>query len=179
MSKERFSLKPFPSASPVPDISITGDISRLSNKLAISYQLSGPMTEIMIPALTHMPVRENELFKDTCFEFFLKPVNLGQYWEFNLSPSGHWNVYHFQSYRKGMREEPVFKMLPLRIKNRVGALELALELNLDIIVPAEQSLKTAVSAVIRLIDGRLFYWALTHAGPAPDFHRAESFMIEL
>src|SRR4030042_7193941 len=48
-----------------------------------------------------------------------------RYWEFNLSPAGHWNVYRFASYRKEMREEPAFASLPFRVRTEPEALRLS------------------------------------------------------
>ena len=58
-------------------------------------------------------------------------------------------------------------------------LVLALELDLDRIVPADQALEVAISAVIQHGDGEATYWALTHRGPQADFHRRDSFVIQL
>ncbi len=126
-----------------------------------------------------MPTRRSRLWEETCFEFFLGVMNSDQYWEFNLSPAGHWNVYRFTSYREGMKEELAFASLPFSIQNQPDALRLALELELGRIVPADQPVKVAISAVIRSIDGKMLYWALIHPGPKPDFHRRDSFIVEL
>jgi hypothetical protein len=47
------------------------------------------------------------------------------------------------------------------------------------IVPSEQKLEAAISAVIKLRNGKVTFWALTHPGPEADFHRRDSFIIEL
>jgi hypothetical protein len=47
------------------------------------------------------------------------------------------------------------------------------------IIPAEQALEVAISAVIKLRSGNVTCWALTHPGPEADFHRRDSFIIEL
>ena len=36
-----------------------------------------------------------------------------------------------------------------------------------------------IAAVIKLAGGGLTYWALTHPGPQADFHRRDSFLVEL
>lgn len=174
-----FSLEPFPSADPLPYLKITGNIIRSSGTLAISYELSGPLVEIVIPAPADMPSRKNALWEETCFEFFLSVNNSDEYREFNLSPSGHWNVFRFESYRKGMQEEPAFSSLPFSVQRQPDSLQLSLELDIDKIITADQILKVAVSAVIKHINGRITCWALTHPGPQADFHRRDSFIIEL
>ena len=62
-----------------------------------------------------MPARRDRLWEETCFEFFLAVKNSPRYWEFNLSPAGHWNVYRFADYRQGMQEEPAFASLPFSV----------------------------------------------------------------
>ena len=179
MKSLNFSLRPFPSGGLQPHLEITGDIRRSSNKLSISYTLSGPLAELMIPALEDIRLRKNGLWEETCFEFFLAPVNSDQYWEFNLSPTGHWNVYRFTSCRQGMQEETAFTALPFSVLLYSDSLKLSLEVELEKIVPADQALKIGISAVIKTINGRMTFWALTHPGPQPDFHRRDSFIIDL
>jgi len=182
MNSRRFSLKPFPSAGLMPDLEITGSIERHSNALSISYELSGHMEELKLPASADACVRKNGLWEETCFEFFLGVKDYERYWEFNLSPSGHWNVYRFKSYRLGMREEPAFTSLPFSVQLNSNSLLLYLGLELDNIIPPQQAqevLQVAVSAVVKTIYGKTTYWALAHPGPRADFHRRDGFIIEL
>ena len=179
MNSQSFSLQPFHPDGTLPDVKITGNISRYSDTIAIDYELLGPLSKLLIPSPADMPARKNSLWEETCFEFFLGVRDSDQYWEFNLSPAGHWNVYRFKAYRKEMQEERIIATLPYSIHTRSDALLINLELNLDRIVPAEQPLNAAISAVIKGIDGKVTYWALTHSRPEADFHRRDSFIIEL
>lgn len=179
MNSKSFSLKPLPSAGVPPHVTITGNVGRLSNTLLLSYALLCPLAELAIPGQADMRERKNGLWEETCFEFFLGPRKSDRYWEFNLSPAGHWNVYRFTSYRQGMQEEPAFTSLPFSVRIRPASLLLSLELALDKIIPEEQALEVAVSAVIKTTNGRIIYWALAHPGPRPDFHRRDSFIIGL
>lgn len=180
MSQQTFSLQPFPSAEILPDVKITGDISRQDNLLVINYQLVGDLKQIIIPQLSNTPVRKHELWQDTCFEFFLGIQNSQRYWEFNLSPAGHWNVYRFDGYRQGMQEETAFTSLPFNIEQKTDTLTLILHLDLQqIITIVEQTLEIAVTTVIKNRDGEVSYWALTHGGAEADFHLRESFIIRL
>jgi len=179
MKGRSFSLKPFSSAGLPPYLEITGDIGRSSNKLSISYTLSGPLAELVVPAHADLRLRKNGLWEETCFEFFLGPVNSGHYWEFNLSTSGNWNVYRFTSCRQGMQEETAFTALPFSVQVHSGSLQLSLEVELDKLVPTDQDLKIGISAVIKTINGSMTFWALTHPGPEADFHRRDAFIIDL
>ena len=48
-----------------------------------------------------------------------------------------------------------------------------------LIVAADRRIEVGVAAVIELAGGGLTYWALSHPGPQPDFHRRESFLVEV
>jgi len=149
---------------------------RCGARLDLRFELWGRLAAV---ARARVPARRCGLWEDTCFEFFLAVRNSPEYWEFNLSPAGHWNVYNFSGYRQGMQETEAFTALPFAVRRRRDSLVLELELNLSRIIPADQALEGALAAVIKLQDGQRFYWALSHPGPHPDFHRRDAFIIEL
>ena len=179
MNDRSFSLQPFSPIGPPLTIKITGHIARRPRQLAIHYDLRGNLAELVIPALAAMPARRPGLWEETCFEFFLGVKDAPGYWEFNLSPAGHWNVYRFAGYRQGMAEETGLTSLPLSVRCRADSLEVALELDVGRIVSANQPLVVGIAAVIKLAGNGLTYWALTHPGPQADFHRRDSFLVEL
>jgi hypothetical protein len=179
MSVRSFFLKPFPCAGLPAHLTISGGVERHAGIFSISYELKGQLADVLLPSPLDTPVRMNGLWEGTCFEFFLGVRDSDCYWEFNLSPAGHWNVYHFMSYRSGMQEEGSFTALPFCVGMQPGALRLTLEFGLDRIIPSEQAVQVAVSSVIKQRDGGVSFWALKHMGPQPDFHRRESFLIEL
>jgi hypothetical protein len=179
MSDCTFSLVPFPSSDRPPDIKITGKIARRMNTMAIHCNLHGNLTEIDIPAQIDRPNRKDNLWEDTCFEFFLGVKDSERYWEFNLSPSRDWNIYRFDAYRQGMQEELAFVEIPFNIRKRSNSLVLSLEFNLTPIIQMNQSLDVAISSVVKPQDGKTTYWALVHPGGQADFHRRDSFTLEL
>ena len=179
MNDQSFFLQPFLPAGPLHYLKITGRIVRQSNKLIIHYKLSGPLSELVIPALADIPARKKALWEETCFEFFIGTKNSGQYREFNLSSAGHWNVYSFNAYRQGMQEEQAFTALPFSIRMQPDNLLLSLELDLGKVIPVNQTIEVAISAVIKPLSGNLTYWALNHPGPQADFHLRDSFIIDL
>ena len=174
-----FSLQPFSPLAPPLTIKITGHIARRRRQLAIRYDLRGDLTELVIPAPAAMPARRHGLWEETCCEFFLGVKDSPGYWEFNLSPDGHWNVYRFTGYRQGMAEETALTPPPMSVRRRPDSLELGLELDVGGIVSADQPLMVGIAAVIELAGTRLTYWALIHPGPEPDFHRRDGFLVEL
>jgi hypothetical protein len=179
MIEHTFSLKPFNPATPLPSVTITGSVGRRGPILAIRYELRTELMELDIPAPTPQPTRRHGLWEETCCEFFLAPQDSAHYWEFNLSPAGHWNVYRFQDYRQGMAEETAFATLPFECQNCRGVCFLSLELNIAKIIQTDQALQVGISAVIKFNDGRRSYWALTHPGPLADFHRRDTFIVNL
>jgi hypothetical protein len=178
MNGQDISLHPFPSTSPLPDIKIACGIAR-HHKLSIRYEILGRIQELVIPSPADIPARKKGLWEEMCLELFLGVRNSPRYWEFNLSPSGHWNVFRFDAYREGMEEEKAFPSLLFSIHRLPQSLLLDLKFDLDKIIPANQPLQAAVSAVIKKRDGEVSYWAPVHCGPQPDFHCRDSFIIEL
>lgn len=169
-----FELQPFPNET-APDLTIAGTISRQANGLTLCYEVSGDVDAIAIPQPAN-PMRKHELWQETCFEFFIGLPDSPQYWEFNLSPAGHWNVYRFEDYRQGMQEESAIVALPFTVTE---PLKLEVSLDLSAIVKADQALEIAVTTVIKTHEQEISYWALLHAGLEADFHRRESFVIEV
>jgi hypothetical protein len=178
MNGRSFALVPFP-AGPRPAVKITGKIIRGAETLTIHYELRGELAAVAIPAPVAVPARRQGLWQETCCEFFLGAKNLPHYWEFNLSPAGHWNVYRFADYRQGMAAETAFAALPFSVQRQPDSMLLILEVDLTKIIPAGQTLEIGISAVIKLAEGEATYWALSHPGPVADFHRRDSFRVEL
>ncbi|MEA5565312.1 DOMON-like domain-containing protein [Anabaena sp. UHCC 0399] len=179
MNHQTFSLQPFLTDDSLPNLKITGNISHHSNHLDINYQLTGDLEEVVIPTPVDTPTRQHKLWENTCFEFFIGVKNSQHYWEFNLSPAGHWNIYRFDNYRQGMQEETAFAELPFSIQNQSDSLLLSLKFNLAKIISENQAIDVAITTVIKQQNGYVTYWALAHTGAEADFHLRESFIIEL
>ena len=181
-----FSLIPFPDNCPHPEIEITGQIERFNQQLSITFQLTGEIEKIAIVPPDANPSRQNELWQTTCFEFFLGLKGSLKYWEFNLSPAGHWNIYRFDDYRQGMTEELAFQSLPFLVKVQSDSLNLSLNLDLEAIISSTQNLEASITTVIQSkINNLIFeqnsitYWGLTHVGQEADFHQKKSFILDL
>ena len=178
MKTIHFTLHPFLADGPAADLAITGWVGRGHETLVIDYRLHGPLDRLHIPPKARAPLRSHDLWKETCFECFLKTVS-EVYWEVNLSPAGHWNVYRFDAYRHGMREEQAFAALPVEVGATKDVFGLTAAVDLRTIDPTHRPLKVALSAVIRTVDNQISYWALAHPGPKPDFHHEESFILTI
>ncbi|MES2965141.1 MAG: hypothetical protein V4760_14745 [Bdellovibrionota bacterium] len=132
--------------------------------------------------------RRDELWKGTCLELFVSRPDSEGYLEMNLSPSGDWNLYSFDSYRTGMRRaegevgmhvplktaEPYFRLVGAIRPSSSGGGATEVEGLL-----ASRELVFGATAVIEYVNGEREYWALTHAGAKPDFHLRSSFTSRL
>ncbi|MBF0559929.1 MAG: DOMON-like domain-containing protein [Nitrospirae bacterium] len=180
MIKQYFALYPFAATADVSSVTATVDILRSSSMLAVNCEFHGSLDGILIPCTAESRYRKDKLWEQTCFEVFLAVRNSPSYWEFNFSPAGHWNVYSFEAYRKEMKEEAAFSELPFSVHYEEGhALSCSVEIDLNKIVRADSRLEAAVNSVMKLRDGTLTYWASTHNDGRPDFHRRDSFIIDL
>jgi hypothetical protein len=98
------------------------------------------------------------------------------YWEFNLSPSGDWNVYRFSGYRQGMQPETAFSSLPFEFTRETDHLSLKITIDLAQIIQNSQQLELAITMVIEDEDSNISYWALKHSRSDADFHWRDSFV---
>jgi hypothetical protein len=178
MKPQNFSLLPFPGTRLLP-FKISGTFFRQGNTFGLDYHLFGHLADIEIIPPANKPSRRIGLWENTCFEFFIGPRNSARYWEFNLSPSGDWNVFRFENYRVGLFEEKTIPSLPLKVLVQPDSFRLVMEFDLSIIIPVGQALEMAVCAVIKTRRGEVPLWALTHPGPEADFHHRDSFIIKL
>jgi hypothetical protein len=174
-----FSLHPFPSDGMIPPVEISGRIDRHDDILAIDYLLQGDLDTVDLDPPSATPTRKLELWTDTCFEFFIGVAGSPNYWEFNLAPTGDWNVYALDDYRQGLRSEIAFESLPLTIDRSASSFRIQLEFDLSKIIKKDLKLEAAITAVIKSTQAEISYWALTHTGTEADFHRRDSFSIEL
>ncbi|MFM7264623.1 MAG: DOMON-like domain-containing protein, partial [Cyanobium sp.] len=134
--------------------------------------------------LAPAPQRRDELWKATCLELFLALPEQEGYREFNLSPSGDWNVYQLSGYRQGLQPDPAWQALPFTRRDEAGpqspaALVAQLTTTLPADLAAAPVLEAAVTAVLQLQDGSCCYWALRHPGEEADFHRRDGFALRL
>lgn len=179
MIEHTFSLIPFPALN-IPAVSLTGAVLLQDNILTVHYSLNGNLEEILVPPASSQPSRKDELWTATCFEFFLAVKDQPGYWEFNMSPSGNWNVYRMDAYRRiGFRTEKEFPQLPFETKRELN--EFSLDISVDlrhIFQPGEEG-KMGITAILQTKYRQETYWALSHPGPQADFHVRESFILPL
>ncbi len=143
--------------------------------LTFRSRVFGRLTELLVPAAAE-PERTDELWKQTCFEAFVRPAGGEAYYEFNFSPSTQWAAYRFDAYRAGMADAQSDTPL-IVVSSRDDYYELHAMLELPPDVRATSRL--GLSAVIEENRSGKSYWALAHPPGKPDFHHNDSFAIDL
>lgn len=174
-----FSLSPFPGEAGLPGLRIGGSIARRGNALSLDCAIEGDLSRVALTAPAARPERKDRLWEETCLELFLAAAGSEGYLEFNLSPAGHWNAYRFGSYRQGMREEDTVAALPFKVSREPGALRFAVALDIGGVVPEGSDAEAGVCVVVLTAEGRTSHWAVAHAGPRPDFHRRDGFVLKM
>ena len=176
---QTYKLIPFP-AHALPKVEINGEIAREKNQLSIRYEVTGEIDQILLPVKSPNPSRKDDLWKVTCFEFFLAIPDQPQYWEFNMSPSGDWNIYLIDAYRRvGFREKSAITDLPFEFRKENKKISLNISADLTPFFSSLQNLQMSITAIIQTKDGNETYWALAHPGQQADFHLRESFILSL
>jgi hypothetical protein len=172
-------LSPHPSSPPVPVREFGVSVKREEDTLLLHYRLVGDLDSLVLPE-PRLPVRADNLWRHSCFEAFVGRVASTGYREYNFAPSGAWAVYHFDAYRAGMRTDP-WIVVP-GVMTRRDASTFVMDAMVDIrwlTASAGGAVRLGVTAVIEDKAGALSYWALRHPAEKPDFHHADSFVLEL
>lgn len=170
-------LRPF-AAHGGSELSIRFAAERLPDGFAFTFILA-QTAGVMLPALAPEPARRrrDELWRHTCLELFAAPPGSAAYLEFNLAPTGDWNLYRFDAYREGMRPMEGDLWVDVRRAGTqyAGAVR-------GTALPAflgRGPVAVGPAAVVEYADGACAYWALAHSGGKPDFHRRDAFGLTL
>jgi hypothetical protein len=177
MSGQPFTLMPF--AWSGPPLALGGTVARSGSRLLLEYMLQGPLEQLCLAPPAATPERRDGLWQTTCLEAFLALPASSAYWEINLSPAGHWNIYRLEAYRQGLTPDPAMTALPFAVTREDDGLRLVVKLELPPALAADQPLALGLAAVIEPQQGALGYWALAHPGPEPDFHHRDGFLLRL
>jgi len=111
--------------------------------------------------------RKDDLWKNDCFEIFWD-FGGEDYFELNLSPTGHWQVYSFLSERKGRAE---FDVQPPILSSARGLQEYSLTGRLQL-----NNRKSALAyrshpcVILNDQANGIRYYASSHPQSAPNFH---------
>lgn len=171
-----FNLQPFLRSGF--SVQVKGELTRSPECLRVRYVVMDPLGGVVTLPPSDAPSRQHNLWTTTCLELFLGPTGAEHYWEVNLSTAGHWNVYRFDAYRSGMREEAAVTVLPFQVERSDQELQLTLDLDLALLGIVGQELEVAIATVLQSKNNSISYWALTHPGSEADFHQRDSFILK-
>lgn len=124
------------------------------------------------------PQRQDYLWEQTCFEVFMQVQGTTAYHEINVSTTGEWNVYQFDSYRTPNDMPPRHAELPLLQGLTYTATGVVLEIDLDV-YPAQTVLQLGLCSVLLLQADQPSFWALQHTALQADFHHAPDWVIQV
>lgn len=174
-----FQLVPFPGDPSPVGLTITGSAQRNEGGLWLRYRLEGGLQQLRIPGPSTSAQRRDGLWESTCLEGFLARPGEAGYWEVNLSPAGHWNIYRLEGYRQGLNPEAAWEAPRLERHDLADGVEFVARVALPSSLAQGAPLELGITAVIEAGQGALSYWALRHPGAQPDFHLREGFAIRL
>ena len=179
MNRHPFDLIPFENGPTSDEFKINGAVERSNERLVMDYSLMGPLDRLLIPPQAEFPGRKNQLWKETCFECFIGTDHATRYWEINLSPAGHWNIYKFDAYRSGMKEAAGCSLQPSITESVADWFKIRCDVDLRTIDAAGMPIRTGVCAILKTTKSEILYWAIVHPGSKPDFHRMDGFALNL
>lgn len=177
MNRHPFKLVPFEANDSAIEIEATvyckSEPELITLCLEFDLKSASGLQSLLIPASSTSPKRLNNLWQHTCFEAFLARPEQKEYLEFNFSPSGDWNAYHFDDIRAGMKEMQL-PAPPLIALNQSNS---ELLLNVELKLPEEWFIPSTLIHLTAVIAGQdLSYWALAHKTEKPDFHNRSCFV---
>ncbi|HZG47616.1 MAG TPA: DOMON-like domain-containing protein [Allosphingosinicella sp.] len=165
-------------SSPAPNLMLAATAEREGTELLLRFELSGIVSGLVLPPRPAKPMRRDELWRETCFEAFVRPSGSEAYHEINIAPSGDWALYHFTDRRSGMTS-PDVPAPAVEVETAGDRLVLRTAVELAGLLSPAVPWQLNLTAVLRTEDANS-YWALAHPpeGP-PDFHHPACFVLEL
>lgn len=143
-------------------------------QLSITYIVSGPIENIVLPDQSAAPGQKSDLWQNTCFELFILGEE-GSYHEFNISPSLDWDHLYFSSYRERSNNDIFLKPeFSISISDEI---RLSSIIELDALKNFSQKLN--IATIIKTVDSETDYFSLEHLKDKPDFHWPEHFVLNL
>jgi hypothetical protein len=170
-------LLPFERPQGLTGLRLAVGVERLQAELQLTYQLQGPLDQLLLPSVSNQPERRDLLWQHSCLELFLSTPEDAGYWELNVAATGDWAIYRLEGYRQGLQAADEYSELPIRQQRRADNWKVQCKLRLPAAIGANSPLMLGVTAVLEQSDGTLSYWALAHPGEQPDFHHRDSFQL--
>lgn len=171
----KFSLIPFNPSNNDP-FELSAEINQNDQSFFISFLLQGDLLPINLGIPSPRKERTIKLWENSCFELFIKNSR-NEYLEFNFSPRFEWNCFYFQ--KKGDPLQEWIKMqrpetdILLSLEKFFLVAEIKKEYFPENFLSSNMSM--GISSVLKLKNGELTYWALSHEDSKPNFHHFDSF----
>ncbi len=143
---------------------VTASVTATPQGCEAEFRMDGHIPAVILPPTAALQRMDN-LWQTTCFEIFWQPLGGTSYREFNLSPSGRWAAYGFDSFREGMRDAPV-DAIAIACSLDENGLVLKASIAADLPAPAQ----VALNAIVEHSDGGKQFWALAFPPGKPEFH---------
>ncbi len=149
-------------------------VNLLNSSLKLCFE-SEDLGSFLESSQEHSPSRKNEIWKKTCFEFFLKPENQKQYWEFNVNSKKDWNIYFFSDYREDLKSVDAAKAPKVEVSGNMIEAQWVLPEVLS--TKVKENFMIAVSVILYdSKNGLKQYYAIRHPVSEPDFHHPDGFI---
>jgi len=156
----------------IEDIVITSTLDLKADSLKLSFLLEGALVNYAFSS-SQMPKRANELWKATCFELFLANSKKDEYYEFNISPSLAWNLYHLSTYRAEPKEVELLVEPVIKITKENGCYRVDFELKGFALSSFD---RVNLTAILLTKEGERTFWSLKKMQGSPDFHERGYFI---
>lgn len=143
---------------------VTASVTATQQGCEAEFRFDGQVPAIILPP-PGAGERMDNLWQTTCFEIFWQPLGGTAYREFNLSPSGRWAAYDFDSFREGMRNAPV-DAIAITCSHDEKGLVLKASIAAELPAPAQ----VALNAIVEHAGGGMQFWALAFPPGKPEFH---------
>lgn len=174
----KYSLIPFNTAT-APQTNITVELNQNAESLFVSYRIREGLDLIDLGNGTPKKERVIGLWEKTCFELFIKN-QLGQYIEFNFSPTFEWNCFYFNKKGDALAEYQLMQMpvtdILLSEDHFLHFSVIKKEYLPKGFFDSQNELHAGITSVIKEKNGSMSYWALSHADSKPNFHDFRSFV---
>ena len=172
-------LMPHPADEPLQHVAIDSAVHVSGGVLFLEWNLTDPTGQVQLAEPAAAPGMRDGLWLETCFEAFLATNDQPCYWELNVSPAGHWNLFRFAAYRLPAETACPVRSVTVRRRDTAEGLVLEAELPLSRLALSTTGLEFGLTAMLYTRDGRRGHWALHHPGGTPDFHLRDGFRMSL
>lgn len=172
-------LQPHPVDTGMGPLQVTTTVRVSGGMLFLEWNLVDPGGQVLVAEPAAAPEKRDGLWNETCFEAFLATKDLPCYWELNVSPAGHWNLFRFSAYRLPAGTACPVRSVTVRRRDTASGMELEAELPLSRLALSTAGLEVGPAAMLYTRDGRRGHWALHHPCDTPDFHLRDGFRMTL